>query len=579
MRHRWCGLAVVMALALAAAPRAQVAGKVRVFTSVTDAMLSNPRPDDWLMYSRTYDAQRYSPLNQITAVNVSRLRQVFKKELGTGAQESIPIVHDGVLYVAAPGASVLAVDAATGETIWEHKRPSGASRTKAIAIYDDMVFYASPDGFIVALDARTGLVKWETKSSGSLTSGVIVADGKVLSGRACGTVRDDCYISAHDAATGKEAWRFYTVPAAGEPGDETWGGAPAAGRLSSPWGLAGGYDPVRRLNFWGIANPMPNTRAARHGGNARAIPLSAPADLYSNSTVALNPNTGKLVWYYQHLPGDDWDLDYTNERVLVRTAVRPDPKFVKWINPDIPAGQMRDIALNVGEGGGIWALDRATGQFLWANPFPFDTPEFLISKIDVKTGQTFINENVLVDAPGKRRTVCFWNTKSYWPMAYHPGVNSLFVPYNNNCLDMTAATPASEGKPAIAERRDGTPRPGSKPDEFAGIAKIDVASGQIEHIYKGRAPGQGAMLATAGDLVFWGDLDQKFRAFNVHSGKTVWETTLGGTIQNSTITYAVNGRQYVAVLTGEGLLTDGLINQASLKPTRRYNALYVFALP
>jgi alcohol dehydrogenase (cytochrome c) len=499
--------------------------------------------------------------------------------LGVGNQESIPIVYRGVIHVVAPGASVLAIDATTGATLWEHKRPSGSSRTKAIAIYDDMVFYSSPDGFIVALDALTGQVKWETRSSGNLTSGVIVADGKVLSGRACGTVRDDCYISAHDAKTGKEAWRFYTVPAAGEPGDETWGGSPPQGRLASPWGLAGGYDPVRRLIFWGIANPMPNTRAARHGGNSKAIPFSSPADLYSNSTVALNPDTGKLVWYYQHLPGDDWDLDYTNERVLVRTAVSPDPKFVKWINPDIPKGQMRDIALNVGEGGGIWALDRDTGRFLWANPFPYDTPEFLISKIDVKTGKTYINENALVDSPGKRRTVCFWNTKSYWPMAYHPGLNSLFVSYNNNCLDMTAATPASDGKPAVPERRDGIPRPGSTPDEFAGLAKINVSTGQIQHIYKGRAPGQGAVLATGGDLVFWGDLDQKFRAFDAESGKIVWETTLGGTIQNSTITYAVNGKQYIAVLTGEGLLTGGLIDQAKLQPPRRYNALYVFALP
>src|SRR5439155_218633 len=277
----------------------------------------------------------------------------------------------------------------------------------------------------VALDARTGQVKWQTKSSGTLTSGVIVADGKVLSGRACGTVRDDCYISAHDAKTGKEAWRFYTVPAAGEPGDETWGGSPPGGRLASTWGLAGGYDPARRLIIWGIANPMPNTRAARHGGNARAIPLSAPADLYSNSTGELNPDTGK----------------------------------------------------------------------------------------------TFINENDLVDAPGKRRTICFWNTKSYWPMAYHPGLNSLFVSYNNNCLDMTAAIPASEGKPAVPERRDGIPRPGSKPEEFAGIAKVNVATGEIQHIYKGRAPGQGAVLATAGDLIFWGDLDQKLRAFDAQSGK------------------------------------------------------------
>jgi alcohol dehydrogenase (cytochrome c) len=570
----------VALVAVSSASVAQVPGaNVTSFTPVTKEMLANPSPDDWLMYSRTYDAQRFSPLRQITRQNVAQLRQVFKKELGMGNQESIPIVYRGVIYVVAPGATVLAIDATTGATIWEYKRPSGSSRTKALAIYDEMVFYSSPDGFIVALDARTGQVRWETKSSGNLTSGVIVADGKVLSGRACGTVRNDCYISAHDAKTGKEAWRFYTVPAAGEPGDETWGGSPPEGRLASTWGLAGGYDPVRRLIFWGIANPMPNTRAARHGGNSKAIPFSSPADLYSNSTVALNPDTGKLVWYYQHLPGDDWDMDYTNERVLVRTAVSADPKFVKWINPDIPRGQQRDIALNVGEGGGIWALDRDTGQFLWANPFPYDTPEFLISKIDVKTGKTYINENVLVDAPGKRRTVCFWNTKSYWPMAYHPGLNSLFVSYNNNCLDMTAATPASEGKPAVPERRDGIPRPGSKPEEFAGLAKINVSTGQIQQIYKGRAPGQGAVLATGGDLVFWGDLDQKFRAFDAESGKIVWETTLGGTIQNSTITYAVNGKQYIAVLTGEGLLTGGLIDQAKLQPPRRYNALYVFALP
>jgi alcohol dehydrogenase (cytochrome c) len=164
-------------------------------------------------------------------------------------------------------------------------------------------------------------------------------------------------------------------------------------------------------------------------------------------------------------------------------------------------------------------------------------------------------------------------------MAYHPGVNSLFVPYTDNCMDMTAAAPASEGKPAVAERRDGIRRPGTKPEEFAGIAKINVATGEIRHIYKGRAPGNGAVLATAGDLVFWGDLDQKLRAFDARNGEIVWETTLGGPIQNSTITYAVNGKQYLAVLTGEGLLSGGLIAQANLHPTRSYNALYVFALP
>jgi alcohol dehydrogenase (cytochrome c) len=325
---------------------------------------------------------------------------------------------------------------------------------------------------------------------------------------------------------------------------------------------------------------MPNTRAARHGGDSRAIPVTAPSALYSNSTVALNPDTGTLVWYYQHLPGDDWDLDYTNERVLVRSAVSPDPAHVKWINPDIPRGQVHDIAFTVGEGGGIFALDRDEGKFLWATPFPYDTPNFLISDIDVRTGQARLNEEVLLEEPGERHTICFWNTKSYWPMAYHVGENALFVPYVDNCVDNSSPIPESENGPAVRAIRQGTPRPGANMEAFAGLAKINAETGEITRIYTGRAPGNGAVLATAGGLVFWGDLARKFRAFDAASGEILWEETLGGTIQNSTITYAVDGRQYVAVFTGEGLLTGGLLEQAGLADVpRRYNALYVFALP
>ena len=553
------------------------AQQTRAFKPVTTQMLVNPSPNDWLMYSRTYDAQRFSPLKQITKGNVTGLKEVFKKEFAAGNQESIPIVYDGVMYVMLPGATVQALDATTGTLIWEHKRPSGATRAKALAIYDDMVFYTAPDtpdNTIVALDARTGAVRWETKSSGNLTSGAIVVEGKVLSGRTC-REQKDCYISAHDAKTGKEAWRFYTAAGDDDPGGASWAGSPVAGRLATTWGLAGGYDPQRRLIFWGVANPMPNTRMDRHGGKWDAIPTHSPADLYSNSTVAIDPDTGKLVWYYQHLPGDDWDEDYTNERTLVRTAVRPDPKAVKWINPDIKPGDVHDVAFTSGEGGGIWALDRNKGQFLWANPFPFDTPNFLISKIDGKTGQVHLNESVMLKAPGDRRTVCYWNTRSYWPTAYHPTLNALYVPYVENCLDMTAADPAKK----IRERRVGIPREGSKLENWAGLMKIDAATGVMKPIYAGQAPSQGAVLTTAGDLVFWGDLNQKFRAFDAETGKILWETTLGGTIQNSTITYAVNGKQYVAVFTGIGRITGGLIDQADIKPNRQYSALYVFALP
>ena len=349
--------------------------------------------------------------------------------------------------------------------------------------------------------------------------------------------------------------------------------------MASTWGLPGGYDPVKRLVYWGIANPTPNTRMVRHGGNVDAIPTQSPADLYSNSTVALNPDTGKLAWYYQHLPGDDWDEDYTHERTLFRTAVSPDPKFVKWWNPDIRRGQQRDVMVMVGEGGGMWALDRGTGQFLWATPFPYDTKNFIIASIDGKTGIAHLNTDLLFREPGQNHVLCYWNTRSYWPLAYHPGQNSLYVPYVDNCMDMTSAAPAKDGQPATPEKRVGSRRAGVDVQNFAGVAKVNMSTGEAKIIYKGRAPGNGAMLATAGDLVFWGDLDGKLHAFDAVSGKTLWETALQGTVQNSTITYAVNGKQYLAILSGEGALSGGLIDQAGIKPTRKHNALYVFALP
>ena len=168
-----------------------------------------------------------------------------------------------------------------------------------------------------------------------------------------------------------------------------------------------------------------------------------------------------MSWYFQHLPGDDWDQDYTNERILLRTKVSPDPKFVKWMNPDIPRGQERDIVVNVGEGGGIFALDRATGQFLWANPFPYDDPNFLISNIDGKTGKTTINWDVVLKAPGEHHIICAYNTKSYWPMSYHPGKNSLYIPYVDDCLDMTRAAPApaqADGQRGEAGQAPAAPR-------------------------------------------------------------------------------------------------------------------------
>jgi alcohol dehydrogenase (cytochrome c) len=318
---------------------------------------------------------------------------------------------------------------------------------------------------------------------------------------------------------------------------------------------------------------MPDHRSARHGGDIDAVPRTAPADLYSNSTVALDPN-GKLAWYYQHLPGDDWDADYTHERTLVRTRVNPDARVVKWINPNVPRNQERDIALTVGEAGGVFALDRRTGQFLWATPFPADAPEFVLSNIDVNTGKTSLNWDLVFKQPGDHHVVCYWNTRSYWPTAYSPTTNSLYVPYTDNCRDLTLAAPGARGGWKVV------PRPGARPDELTGIAKINVATGETLRFDVGRVPGNGAMLATAGDLVFHGDMGQKFRAFDAESGKQLWEAALVGNISVSTISYAVKGKQYIAVMTGENLKVSELLGEfPELKTPRGNNAIHVFALP
>jgi PQQ-dependent dehydrogenase (methanol/ethanol family) len=591
--HHLAALGVLAGIASVAAHG--VAAQEEKFTPVTQQMLENPSPNDWLMFSRTYDAQRFSPLDQINKENVGQLRMVWTRGLPEGTQETIPLVYEGVLYSVLPGAGVLALDATNGDAVWEYLRDmprdmgdytvaAGSARAKNLAIFEDMIYYTAPDGFVVALDARTGEVRWETaahdyRKGAQHASGIMVAEGKVISARACRfaeTREDGCFLVAHDARTGEEVWKFYNTAAPGEPGGDSWGDMEVSQRKASAWGLAGSYDPEKRLVYWGIANPFPYTRLNRHNGNPNAISNASPAEAYTNSTVALNPDTGELVWYYQELPGDDWDLDHVHEKFLIRTEVNPDPDAVKWISSEIQPGEERDIVLTVAEGGGVWAIDGASGEFLWATPFPIDTPDFHISNIDVKTGQTFINMDKVFKQDGDRVLVCSFNTRGYWPPAYHPGNNSLYIPFHDSCLDMTANRENILG----AGRRVGIPRPGIDLDAFTGLAKMDVATGRWDRIYTARTPSNGAVLATAGDLIFWGDVDRRFRAFDADDGKILWETIVGGVVQMSTVTYAVDGKQYILVMTGSGQsATNGVERQVPGMTLIRENAIYAFALP
>ncbi|MBF8270470.1 MAG: hypothetical protein HW386_2179 [Gammaproteobacteria bacterium] len=571
-----CGFAVQNSIAQTATEN---------FKPVTQEMLENPAPEDWLMFSRTYDAQRYSPLDQINRKNVSKLQLAWSRGIGTtGEIQSIPLVYNGVMYVLGPEGVILALNATSGKLVWKYAREMdeatkrrARARSKNLAIYENMIISTAPDNFIIALDAQTGKLIWETNvdQGGQQTAGPIVMNGIIVSGRACqGRKRDSCFIAGHDAKTGKELWKFYTVPAMGEPGSETWGKSPNHDMMTaSTWGLSGSYDPKRNLVLWGIANPVPNTRGDRHGGDASGTSFVAPADLYSNSTVALVPETGELKWYYQHLPGDDWDVDYTNERVLVTTRINPDPKHVKWIN-EAARGQVRDVTVMIGEGGGIFVNDRGTGEFLWAAPYPFETEHASVSHIDTKTGQTFINKDVVLNQPGDQRLICYWNTVSYWPTAYSPRTNSLYATYIDNCLDMTRS---KEGQ---SERRQLGRRPGYEREKAAGLAKINLETGEIMFFNQSPIPTSGGMLPTAGGLVFNGDLDRNFRAFDDKTGKKLWETKIGGPVTTSTITYAVNGKQYVAVYSGFNFASNSIVRMMEMEDyIMDHFAVYVFALP
>ena len=498
----------------------------------------------------------------------------------------MPIVYRGVMYLYVPGASIQAVDATNGDLIWEYQRdyPNTvrpvAARNKSLDIYEDMIYFAAPDGFLLALDAKTGKLRWETKADngGQTAGGILVADGKVISNRTCQeSKRENCFIAAHDAKTGKEVWKFYVTAAPGEPGGDTWADMPVDQRAAGPWGLPGSYDPKRKILYWSVANPNPYMRLTRHG-SADAVSLASPANLYSNSTVALDVETGKLIWYYQELPGDDWDADHNHERILVHTRLNPDPRHVKWINPGITPGEERDVVVSVAEGGGMFVIDQANGQFLWSRPFPYDDPNINMNQIDVKTGQTRVNPDKLLRKDGDKILGCYHNTRGLWEIAYNPRNNSLYVPFQDQCLSMTANLKAKSGWV-----RSGVMRPGSDPNKYMNLGKLDLTTGELRVLYSQPQASVGSALVTAGDLVFWGDQNRRLRAFDADTGKVLWEAVVGGMVVNSTISYAGNGKQYIMVFTGEAQSATsgplGLTQKSMPKAVRGHNSIFAFALP
>ena len=547
-------------------------------TPVTDAMLREPAPDDWLMWRRTLNGWGYSPLDQIDRHNVKDLQMVWTRALAAGAQEGTPLAYNGTLYMPNPNEHVQAINAVTGDLRWEYRRdiPEDVpevmggltENNRNLAIYGTFIIDTSNDDYVYALDTETGVLAWETQIFDYQThparhsSGPIIANGKIISGRSCrpraGPV--SCVIMAHDATTGAELWRRSLIPAPGEPGDESWGGVPYEERMHVGSWMVPSYDPELDLIYVGTSVTSPAPKFMLGGTDNR--------HLYHNSTLALDGDTGEIRWFYQHL-NDHWDLDHPYERLLIDTTVAPDGDAVSWINPRLRPGEIRKVVTGIpGKTGVVYTLDRETGEFLWATP---TIVQNVITSIDGATGAVTENSEVVFTGLGQEVLSCpSWAGGKNWPAgAYSPLTNTMYFPLKNTCARVLSTMDGGLAIYRLAARFQLAPGT----DQLGTVRAISVETGETTWLHEQRAATH-SLVTTGGGLVFGGDGNGRFRAFDQETGAILWEINLGSPVTGFPITYAVDGRQYVVASTGSR--AEGLTPE--LHPSAGNN-LFVFALP
>jgi alcohol dehydrogenase (cytochrome c) len=545
------------------------------FPPVTDEMLWKPSPSDWLSWRRTLDSHGFSPLDQVNRNNVRQLRMVWTRPMGAGNQESTPLAYNGMLFVPMAGDYIMAIDAKTGDVKWEARRGRGRGNNRNMAIWGTTLIDGSGDNFMYAIDARTGKPVWETsildpQARASMSSGPIVANGKVISGRQCqpDAGNDACIVVAHDAKTGKELWRTRTIPLPGEFGHDTWGDVPMNERWHVGTWMVPSYDPQTNLIIVGTSVTIPAPKFLV-GGNDKE-------HLYHNSTLALDADTGKIKWYYQHVI-DHWDLDHPFERIITETEIAPDPREVPWINPRIKPGEKRRVITGIpGKTGVVYTLDLNTGEFLWARPTVFQN---VISKIDGASGKATVNPEAIFTAKDQERLICPGATGGKnWPAgAYNPNTNVMFFPLQNLCMNARVTAGSRDPKLVYGLSMPNVLAPGTK-ENVGGVWAISVETGKVLWKTEQRA-GVLPVVSTGGGLVFVGDANGRFKALDDRSGKVLWETNLGAPVSGFPISFAVDGKQYVAVTTGNSLVSNSTNRLTpELRPSAAAN-VFVFALP
>ncbi len=497
-------------------------------------------PGNWLTYSGNYSSHRHSRLNQITAANAGRLKLAWAYQVRTTEKiETTPLVVDGIMYLSEPGGSVTALDTRTARPLWKYtrtvaKEARGCCGTvnRGVAILDDKIYVGTFDAHLVALDMKSGKVRWDVPVADpalghSITGAPLAIKDKIVVGMAGGEYGVRGFVDAYDARTGARAWRFWTVPAAGEPGSQTWSGDSNKNGSATTW-VTGSYDPEQNLVLWGTGNPGPDWNGDNRKGD----------NLYSDCLVALDGDTGKLKWYFQFTPHDLHDWDSTEVPVLADTVVR---------------GEKHKAVLFGNRNAFYYVIDRVSGKFLAGREFAKQT---WARGLD-DSGKPILLGDTTPSEAGTRLYPDLGGGTNWFSPSYSPQTNLFYVAardipgiYYKGDLDYTAGAQFNGGGFARV--------PGEDPS--GAIRALNPATGELKWEFKLFSPSSIGVLSTAGNLVFGGSNEGDFYALDASTGKLAWRIQTGGGISSNPISYLSGGKQQVAVSAGNVIFAFGLEN-------------------
>jgi alcohol dehydrogenase (cytochrome c) len=551
------------------------------YKPVTDEMLQNPPAEEWLMWRGTRDNQGYSPLDLINKDTVGKLQLAWAWPMAeAGIQETAPLVHDGVMFLQTNNNVVEALDAKTGDLIWQYRhvlpeipqswsyQANQARRQKnSIALYEDKIILTTVDAKIVVLNAADGKVVWDKQvldyqKGYSYTVGPLIAKGKIISaisGCSIAGTAGGCFIMAHDVKTGEELWRFNTIDDPNNPVQQaSWGDVPPENRWGgTPW-ATGAFDARTNTTFWGVGMPGPYSELIRGSGDGDV--------LYTNSTLALDVDTGKLKWYYQHFPRDNWDLDSPFERVLVDQEID---------------GKMHHMLISVpGKNGIAFGLDRDTGKYLWSKE---TVKQNVVDSIDAD-GKVHINLDLISKAVGEEHMICtsVSGGKLWMAAAYSPLTKGFYIPLTEACNTVTPTQSEFTAGNAVGATKFG-PRVLPEGITEAGLVQaLDINPTQAESKWQARErPSMtSSLLATGGGLVFGGDAGRYVKAWDQETGDVVWQQRLNAPIGGYPMTYEIDGEQYLAIPTGYSNAASSISSafpEIPL-PTGSGNSIFVYKL-